>query len=441
MILDTPARSLQIVLGEAHTTTACDLVACYGEQTAAGGFVTALAHAASNGTTPVTMVSAPPPTTQYLVNEVRLHNADSVSHTVTLRLLDGATTRSVYSGSVASGADWVYTPEVGAAAAGSGSATLAGDSDVSLTSPASGQALIYNGSRWANATVLSSTTPAMNGVAAIGTATTMARADHVHATDTSLAPLASPSFSGTVNLGSGSLTGTALSTYFASPPSIGSTAAAAGSFTTLSASSTVSGTGFTNRFASPGPIGSTSASTGAFTTLSASSTISGTGFSTYLASPPAIGGTAAAAVSATTLSASSTVSGTGFSTYLASPPAIGTTTPANGQFVNLTATGFLALTAPNTITASSYTVAGTDFAIIANVAGSLTLTLPSGTNQNGRMLLVKTITTNAVSSATSNVIQRASTTVSTAMIAAGTAGAWVLMVYNASSGWVIMAGS
>ena len=43
----------------------------------------------------------------------------------------------------------------------------------------------------------SSTTPAMNGTAAIGTGTTFARADHVHASDTSRAPLASPTFTGT----------------------------------------------------------------------------------------------------------------------------------------------------------------------------------------------------------------------------------------------------
>jgi hypothetical protein len=41
-----------------------------------------------------------------------------------------------------------------------------------------------------------STNPIMNGAVAIGTATTWARADHVHASDTSRAPLASPSLTG-----------------------------------------------------------------------------------------------------------------------------------------------------------------------------------------------------------------------------------------------------
>ena len=111
------------------------------------------------------------------------------------------------------------------------------------------------------------------------------------------------SLSATNIAASGTLSGTAFSTYLASPPAIGGTAAAAGSFTTLSASSTVSGTGFSTYLASPPAIGGTAAAAGSFTTLSASSTVSGTGFSTYLASPPAIGGTAAAAGSFTTLNA------------------------------------------------------------------------------------------------------------------------------------------
>jgi hypothetical protein len=44
--------------------------------------------------------------------------------------------------------------------------------------------------------VASSTAPLMDGTAAIGTGTTWARADHVHASDTSRAPLASPNFTG-----------------------------------------------------------------------------------------------------------------------------------------------------------------------------------------------------------------------------------------------------
>lgn len=43
----------------------------------------------------------------------------------------------------------------------------------------------------------STTTPAMDGTASVGTETTFARGDHVHPTDSTRAPLASPTFTGT----------------------------------------------------------------------------------------------------------------------------------------------------------------------------------------------------------------------------------------------------
>ena len=46
----------------------------------------------------------------------------------------------------------------------------------------------------------SATTPVVNGTAAVGTSLKYARADHVHGTDTTRAPLASPTFTGTVTV-------------------------------------------------------------------------------------------------------------------------------------------------------------------------------------------------------------------------------------------------
>lgn len=53
--------------------------------------------------------------------------------------------------------------------------------------------------KWNNATVVNptSTTPKMDGVAAVGSESTYARGDHVHPTDTSRAPIQSPALSGT----------------------------------------------------------------------------------------------------------------------------------------------------------------------------------------------------------------------------------------------------
>ena len=54
------------------------------------------------------------------------------------------------------------------------------------------------------------TLPVMNGAAAIGTGTTWARADHVHASDTTRAPLANPTFTGAVNAPTPALSGSTL---------------------------------------------------------------------------------------------------------------------------------------------------------------------------------------------------------------------------------------
>ena len=226
------------------------------------------------------------------------------------------------------------------------------------------------------------------------------------------APTATVDITGTLAVSS-TVSGAGFTTYFASPPPIGSTAANTGAFTTLSASSTVSGTGFSTYLASPPAIGGTAPAAGSFTTLSASSTVSGTGFSTYLASPPAIGGTAPAAGSFTTLSASSTVSGTGFSTYLASPPAIGGTTAAAGSFTTLTASTSITVSgvAVPTISSTSTltnkrvtpraTTSGTtsgnqtptgdssDQYIMTGLTGAITMLAPSGTPTDGQKLVLR----------------------------------------------------
>lgn len=49
----------------------------------------------------------------------------------------------------------------------------------------------------ATANTASTTTPKMDGTAAVGSETAYAKGDHVHPTDTSRAPLASPTFTGT----------------------------------------------------------------------------------------------------------------------------------------------------------------------------------------------------------------------------------------------------
>jgi hypothetical protein len=58
------------------------------------------------------------------------------------------------------------------------------------------------GTAFNDITGLASIVSPVNGTAAVGTSTTVARQDHVHGTDTTRAPLASPTFTGSVTIGS-----------------------------------------------------------------------------------------------------------------------------------------------------------------------------------------------------------------------------------------------
>jgi hypothetical protein len=84
-----------------------------------------------------------------------------------------------------------------------GSGELVFANSPTLTTPNIG---VATGTSFNSITGLSSTNPTMNGAVAVGTGTTVARADHVHPVDTSRAPLNSPTFTGTLTTPTLSLT-------------------------------------------------------------------------------------------------------------------------------------------------------------------------------------------------------------------------------------------
>ena len=100
----------------------------------------------------------------------------------------------------------------------------------------------------------------------------------------------------------------------------------------------------------------------------------------------------------------------------------------------------LDLNAPVTKTAS-FTLGETENFVIANgSAANVTVTLPSGTDQIGRVLFVKNLSgTYTLISASSNVKPRTSNTAGTAILA--TAGAWAILVCEDGTNWVVMAGN
>lgn len=92
MILDATDKSIKVILSEAHTTTACDIAAAWEDITTTT-FTPGATDTTSNGVTAVIAVAAPAASTQRRVKEMTIYNADTVSHVVTVRYVNGASTR------------------------------------------------------------------------------------------------------------------------------------------------------------------------------------------------------------------------------------------------------------------------------------------------------------------------------------------------------------
>ena len=95
----------------------------------------------------------------------------------------------------------------------------------------------------------------------------------------------------------------------------------------------------------------------------------------------------------------------------------------------------LDLNAP-VIKTASFTLADTENFVVCNGAGSITVTFPSAAANTGRVVWIKTIAAQAVSSASSNVQPLTSATAGTAILT-GTAGKFAMLVCNGTD-WVVM---
>lgn len=331
------------------------------------------------------------------------------------------------------------------------------------------------------------TAPLMDGTATIGTLATYARPDHIHPTDTSRAPTVSPTFTGTVTAAATNV-GAFTSTGITASPISGST----GSFTTLAASSTVSGAGFSTWLASPPAIGGTAAAAGSFTTLSATSTVSGAGFTTllspYLTSAtatstylPLSGGTVAginigSGAGAPTANINGANAGTGAGPALSFQYA-GLTRGAVGGYsamfggafdsrttlsgfdglvfmtnntvagtvdtahnfslaAGLTVAGSASFPLPAAKTGTAYTVAATDCSLVLAPTGTFTLTLPAASSSAGRIIRLKLTAAFAVNSASSNIVQLVGGA-ATAAIMPATTGKFCLLQSDGTS-WQLM---
>lgn len=130
MILDATAKSIEIILGEAHTTSALPVVVAYVDltttTTTAGGSDTA-----TNGTTAVTIVSAPAASTQRKINSISVTNDDTVPHDVTVRLNNNTTMRNIVTVTLQVGNTLEFRDTNGWKTLTAGAAILQGDATAS----------------------------------------------------------------------------------------------------------------------------------------------------------------------------------------------------------------------------------------------------------------------------------------------------------------------
>jgi hypothetical protein len=143
---------------------------------------------------------------------------------------------------------------------------------------------------------------------------------------------------------------------------VGATTANTGAFTTLSASSTVSGTGFSTYLASPPAIGGTAAAAITGTTVTASTQFSGPGTGlTGTASSLSIGGNAATATSTTTATnvaggAANQIpyqTGSGATAFITAPTVASTSLTWNGSAFTWGTSGSSVTVSNDTSTASN----------------------------------------------------------------------------------------
>ena len=116
----------------------------------------------------------------------------------------------------------------------------------------------------------------------------------------------------------------------------------------------------------------------------------------------------------------------------------GSISNTNSSQSSLVSIGSLSRGAPKTII-GNYTILKSDNWIICNSSSTITITLPSGSDNIGRELMFKNISSGAVSSLINNITSLDGTTTNFTILS-GTAGQWATLVYDGTN-WNIMQGS
>ena len=108
IILKDTTESIEAVLDGAVAANQPEFVTAYADSTAA-----ALDELSSNGvlnsTTDVELVAAPAASTKRVVKEISIYNKDTASVTLTVKFVDGANERIIWSGVVGAGITWTLS--------------------------------------------------------------------------------------------------------------------------------------------------------------------------------------------------------------------------------------------------------------------------------------------------------------------------------------------
>lgn len=109
-VLTTTSQSVTAVMSGAAATTNPDFTVCW-LQTTTTTSAPGSNNGAFNGTTPVTLVSAPGSSTQRSIRTLTINNRDTAAVTITLRYVDGANTRNIHTVTLAAGDSFYLSTE------------------------------------------------------------------------------------------------------------------------------------------------------------------------------------------------------------------------------------------------------------------------------------------------------------------------------------------
>jgi hypothetical protein len=112
LVLDTTNKKIELTLNEAVTTNELTFMTSYADQ-GATSFVPGSNDGESNGTNNVTIISAPSSNVYRLISFIVIYNNDSETATVTVKLDNNGTERTLYIAELGSGEKVLYTKEVG----------------------------------------------------------------------------------------------------------------------------------------------------------------------------------------------------------------------------------------------------------------------------------------------------------------------------------------